>query len=78
MAEKIMARMVITCDRCNCDNVFSNRSSYIVSCWNCGKNMMLCEACLSAEDNTSHFCDYKERKGKCSCFRGWFKADKNK
>lgn len=68
---------VETCPNCDCDNVFSNwdpeEKGYIAVCWNCGKKIFLCDACLHAEDNPERICDWKERRDGRGCMRGWIK-----
>ena len=68
---------VETCPHCDCDNVFGNldpeEKGYIAICWNCGKKIFLCDACLHADDNPERKCDWKERRDGRGCFRGWIK-----
>ena len=42
------------------------KNGYKVKCQHCGKEIMLCDACLHSEDNEEQFCDWSECKG---CFR---------
>lgn len=72
-----LIEQVETCPYCECENVFGNwdpeEKGYIATCWNCGKEIFLCDACLHAEDNPGQVCDWKERRDGRGCMRGWIK-----
>lgn len=75
----MMTEAVETCPHCGSENVFGNwdveTQGYVVKCWQCGNEILLCDECLHADDNSGRRCDWhgiyangKERGG--SCFRG--------
>ena len=41
-------------------------NGYQVTCPNCGKKIMLCDACLHSKDNKTMRCNWSEENG---CFR---------
>lgn len=74
---EILIEQIETCPHCDCDNVLGNWDSeekgYIATCWNCGKKIFLCDACIHADDNPKHKCDWCERENGRGCFRGFIK-----
>ena len=66
------------CPHCSAENIFRDhdlqKDGYKVCCHECGREMMLCDECVHAEDNPSGRCDWQEcvRDGKAvgTCFRG--------
>ena len=58
------------CPHCECENVYPNwdvkTQGYVAKCKGCGKDIMLCDECLNADDNPGQKCDWSEEKG---CFR---------
>ncbi len=65
MTEKYYTETVEVCPHCECENVFSNwdckTQGYIATCWQCGKQIMLCDECLHADDNPYQYCDWHAR-----------------
>ncbi|MFR5840686.1 MAG: hypothetical protein ACLUFC_08980 [Anaerobutyricum hallii] len=58
-----------TCPHCGNQNELwwdTSSNGYEIYCPRCGKKMLLCDACLHAEDNKGHKCDWS--KGK-ECWR---------
>ena len=77
--ETIQTEAVENCPHCGCDNIFINwdveTQGYVATCWQCGREIFLCDECLHADDNPGRECDWSERivGGKCTgghCFRG--------
>ena len=69
-------RIIETCPHCECDNLISDwheEDGYEIVCWNCGRRIMLCTACASAEDNRNRYCDWHGHqcgeKMTAHCFR---------
>ena len=86
-------REPITCDvdvcpHCDCDNIFENwdfeKNGFVGTCWNCGKEVMLCDACIHADDNRARKCDWSEHYNKQThkmetmCFRKKWTLEKLK
>lgn len=70
---------VEVCPHCMSENVFpdweAEKQGYAAKCWRCGREIMLCDECLHADDNQGGRCDWHEirTKGKIiegHCFRG--------
>lgn len=61
---------VEVCPHCERENVYPNwdvkTQSYVAICQECGKEIMLCDECLHADDNPGQKCNWCEEKG---CFR---------
>lgn len=61
---------VEVCPHCECENVYQNwdvsKQGYVVICQGCGKEIMLCDECLHADDNPGQKCNWSKEKG---CFR---------
>jgi len=77
--EKIITEAVEVCPYCASENTLTywdfDKYGYIAKCWNCGKNIFLCDECFHAEDNLGRKCDWRERRMsekfmEESCFRG--------
>lgn len=62
------------CPHCECESYFQYwdpvEKGYVAKCQHCGKEMMLCDACLHAEDNPYQKCDWHKEDGMSVCFRG--------
>lgn len=57
------------CPHCMAENILQHdveKDGYQVTCTNCGKKMMLCDACMHAEDNPERKCDWDKAT---NCFR---------
>lgn len=57
------------CPHCEHENEFRldvEKYGYQTVCSNCGKELMLCDACMHSEDNESMYCDWSEEY---NCFR---------
>jgi hypothetical protein len=57
------------CSFCGNSNVYLQdveKNGYKVKCKTCGRKLMLCSACLEAEDNPNRVCEYNVKAG---CFR---------
>lgn len=57
------------CPHCMFENIVQwnvEKDGYEIICKNCGKKIMLCDACLHSDDNKSYSCDWCEKEG---CFR---------
>ena len=55
-----------TCEHCKGYNTFRHdiqKEGWYHKCIGCGEDMLLCDACLAAEDNPRHTCNWY--KGKC-------------
>ncbi|MDO5397563.1 MAG: hypothetical protein Q4G33_06510 [bacterium] len=58
-------------ERCPfCENEIEIRwnvktEGYKIFCPYCGKQLLLCDECLHAEDNTRHICTYNASVGVC-------------
>lgn len=75
-----MMEIVEWCPSCECENLFENwnvkKQGYMATCWNCGKQLLLCDVCLRSDDNPNGRCDWREvrtEKKEClaaGCFRG--------
>ena len=69
--------VVETCPHCECENILHWDpliQGYMITCWQCGKKMMLCDECMHADDNQCQRCDWHmvgDKHQKMSvCFRG--------
>jgi len=79
MHEEIITEDVDVCPHCDCENHFYNWDTsvngWIGICAECGKEIMLCDECLHAEDNKEQSCDWceafntKTGKMESMCFR---------
>ena len=76
MEGNVITEAVEVCPYCMSENVFSNwdveKQGFIAICWQCGREIMLCDECLHAEDNRKRRCDWhgiyvkgKEKEGQC-------------
>ena len=70
---------VEVCPYCGAENTFPGwdvkRQGYITVCKECGEQIMLCDECLHADDNTNKMCDWHEVTHEHNvmeghCFRG--------
>lgn len=69
---------VDVCPYCECENVYefdeALANGYKIVCWNCGREIFLCDACRESADNPTQLCDWSGRtRGEydiCKCFRG--------
>lgn len=76
----IETQAVESCPFCGAVSAFDNYdvsiSGYIVKCQSCGEEMMLCDECRHADDNTAMRCDWHScpsrngRNMRGMCFRG--------
>lgn len=70
----IETEAVEVCPHCETENIFANwnteTNGYVAICSDCGKEMMLCDLCLHADDNPDHKCDWREENDMSVCFRG--------
>lgn len=60
---------VEVCPHCMGENILQHdveRNGYQVTCQHCGKKIMLCDACMHANDNPNRVCDWTES---ANCFR---------
>lgn len=64
---------VEVCPHCGYVNEWSTNSetfaescAYTEKCGNCGRKIMLCDACQHADDNEERMCDWNSRT---NCFR---------
>ena len=78
-AEMILTEAVEVCPFCEAENVFANwdvkKQGYVATCWQCGREIFLCDECLHADDNTGKRCDWhsvqtKDKLIEGHCFRG--------
>lgn len=63
------------CPCCNYEVEFPHdveKDGYNVICPNCGKELMLCDACMHSEDNLRMKCNWSKETG---CFRKIKKED---
>lgn len=77
--EEIITEDVDVCPYCGCENHFYNWDTgvkgWIGKCAECGQEIMLCDTCLHADDNTKQRCNWHEvlntKTGKRNsmCFR---------
>ena len=62
------------CPHCDNENVFAgwdvNIKGYIAICKHCGKEIMLCDECMNAEDNEGMSCDWCPTECGGKCWRG--------
>lgn len=83
MTVKDVTDVVEACPYCGCENVFTGwdvkSNGFVADCWQCGKEILLCDECMHADDNQAMKCDwhgtYVNENGnwieKCGrCFRG--------
>lgn len=75
--KKARTKAVETCPYCESENVFPNydtcTNGYKARCQHCGKEIMLCDECLHAEDNKEMKCDWRPSEVNDDvgvCFRG--------
>lgn len=65
------------CPECETENFYlmwdPEEKGYIAQCFKCGKKIFLCDACIHADDNKSHRCDWNETETGRGCFRGFIK-----
>ena len=68
---------VEVCEHCESENVYpmwdADIKGYMVKCQHCGKEIMLCDACIHAEDGlnkNSCGCDWHKTECGGKCFRG--------
>lgn len=57
------------CPHCMGENIINwdvEKEGYKINCQHCGKEIMLCDACLHSDDNIGGQCDWSEDKG---CWR---------
>lgn len=58
------------CPHCGYENIYLNwnvkTQGYVAKCKSCGKNIMLCDECMNADDNPMQKCDWSPENG---CFR---------
>lgn len=67
--ENKLIEVVEVCPHCMSENVLlwdSEKDGFEVACKHCGEKIMLCDACLHAEDNKEEKCDWCQENG---CFR---------
>lgn len=65
-----------TCPFCEVEitkNWDVEKNGYRITCPNCGKKIMLCDACLHSEDNEGMRCNWSKENG---CFRHLKKSKK--
>lgn len=62
------------CPYCGHENEFHDPQDYIVKCQHCGREILLCDMCLNAEDNKYQKCDWHMVNGKSCCMRGTISA----
>lgn len=65
----MITEVVEVCPHCDTENVFVwdvEEEGYKAFCPRCGKEMMLCDECMHADDNQGQACDWS---GKDGCFR---------
>lgn len=61
------------CPHCGNENVVNwdvEKDGFVIRCGECGKEMMLCDACYHSDDNPQQRCDGCVVNGKWKCFRG--------
>lgn len=76
--EKLETEAVEWCPFCGTENSYpgwdTSKQGYVAVCKECGRQIMLCDECLHADDNLHGNCDWRsiEVDGKeyASCFRG--------
>lgn len=75
--KRICTEAVEICSYCEKENIFQNydadQKGYKVRCQHCGKEIMLCDECLHAEDNKGMKCDWHPSEYNNAagvCFRG--------
>lgn len=64
---------VEVCPYCSSENVLQwdvEKNGYVVRCSQCGKEMMLCDACMHSDDNKERKCDWHVEGNMSVCFRG--------
>ena len=70
----ITTEAVEVCPHCECENVFANwdvsTRGYVAKCWNCGREIFLCDECMHSDDNPGRKCDWHQRGKIGCCFRG--------
>lgn len=69
MISKHLHECVEVCPHCNCENTImwdAESLGYVVTCQHCGEEILLCDECLHAADNTAQHCDWCNNE----CFRG--------
>lgn len=57
------------CQNCERENTFvwdTDADGYKTYCPKCGEELMLCDACMHADDNDEHYCDWQKGNG---CWR---------
>lgn len=68
--EAIETEQVEMCPDCGRENVYPNwtpEDGWRQKCQNCGEMILLCDACLHADDNSGRICDWDNIT--CKCFR---------
>lgn len=78
MPVTIQNEVVESCPYCDAENTYINYDAkergYKTTCYECGKEIMLCSECLHAEDNPNGMCDWREEYDGVNnygiCFRG--------
>jgi hypothetical protein len=64
---------VEVCPYCDSENIIQwdvEKDGYVIKCSQCGKEMMLCDACYHSDDNKEQKCDWHVKGNMCICFRG--------
>lgn len=83
MYEKLMdngaeePEIVEVCPHCDHENIQNwdvEKRGYVGRCDSCGKNMMLCDECIHAEDNKEMRCDWHMEGNFSVCFRGRYEV----
>lgn len=68
--EAIETEQVEMCPDCGRENVYPNwtpEDGWRQKCQNCGEMILLCDACVHADDNSGRICDWDNIT--CKCFR---------
>ena len=62
------------CSFCESENTYPmwdvDTKGYMTICNHCGKEIMLCDECMHAEDNPLMKCDWRQTECGGKCFRG--------
>lgn len=62
------------CPHCEVENFYPKwdveQQGYVAICQECGEEIFLCDACMHADDNPGHNCDWQETACGGACFRG--------
>lgn len=74
MMDKNCFEAVEMCPHCEHENVYPmwdvSVKGYVAICSHCGKEILLCDECIHAEDNLFMKCDWCKTDCGGKCFRG--------